>query len=387
MKRFWIFILASFAGFSQQIKVSVTNNLAFARKEIVSVPTSKLTKIVALGFETIHVKPKGKSENLVVQWLDPNADGKPDELLFQAEVPANSKSEYIIFSDNAFISKTTSETKAFSRFVPERTDDYAWENDKVAFRTYGPDAQNRFEQKRPNGTLSSGIDIWLKRTEKPVVDNWYLGYQSDPMFYHKDRGEGYDPYHVGASRGTGGTGIWIGDSLVVSKNFVGWKTIADGPLRTTFELVYAPFSDFGLTETKRISLDLGSNFYKAEVTYKSKKTVPNYAIGITLHKNEGEVKIDTKNGIFRHFEKIDDAFVGEGVIVSPVAIFDAFAHKSKTPDQSNLIILTDASRNLVYYAGFAWTKSGQIATVADWDEMLARQSKIVANPLVVKISN
>lgn len=371
--------------FAQEIPIFVTNDLDFDRKEIVSVPTSKLTKILKSGFKNIHVKRNGKSEDLIVQWLDSNADGKPDELLFQAEVLANSKSKYIIFFDDSFISDTKSETKAFSRFVPERTDDYAWENDKVAFRAYGPDAQNRFEQKRPNGTLSSGIDIWLKRTEKPIIDKWYSGYQSDPMFYHKDRGEGYDPYHVGASRGTGGTGIWIEDSLRVSKNFIGYKTIASGPLRTIFELFYAPFSEFGLAETKRISLDLGSNFYKSEIAYKSEKPIPNYAVGITLHKNEGEVNINKANGIVRHFEKIDDAFVGEGLIVDPKIISDAFAHKSKTPDQSNLILLMGANDKITYYAGFAWTKSGQISSVSDWDKMLVRQAKIVANPLVVEI--
>ena len=33
----------------------------------------------------------------------------------------------------------------FSRIVPERIDDYTWENDKVAFRTYGPAAQSLVE--------------------------------------------------------------------------------------------------------------------------------------------------------------------------------------------------------------------------------------------------
>ena len=30
------------------------------------------------------------------------------------------------------------EPKTFCRFVPERSDDFAWENDKIAFRAYGP---------------------------------------------------------------------------------------------------------------------------------------------------------------------------------------------------------------------------------------------------------
>ena len=33
------------------------------------------------------------------------------------------------------------EAMAFGRFVPEREDDFAWENDKVAFRVYGPNSK------------------------------------------------------------------------------------------------------------------------------------------------------------------------------------------------------------------------------------------------------
>ncbi|RZJ73826.1 DUF4861 family protein [Flavobacterium sp.] len=380
-----ILSLISFSAIAQKIQVSVKNDLHFDRTEIVSVPVAKLTKILKSGYANIHVTEKGKSGDLVVQWIDANLDGKPDELLFRAEVSAKAKSDYTIFWDGSYLSEAKSESTTFSRFVPERTDDYTWENDKVAFRTYGPDAQQRTEQKRENGTLSSGIDIWLKRTSEPIIDKWYAGYKTDPMFYHKDRGEGYDPYHVGASRGTGGTGIWKNDSLYVSKNFVGWKTIAKGPLRTIFELTYAPYFEFGVVETKRVSLDLGSNFTKFEIGLKTKAQLRDYAIGITLHKNEGEPKIDKGKGIFRHYEKIDDAFVGEGIIVDAKIVTDAFAHKSKTPDQSNLIVTTNAQSKLTYYAGFAWTKSGQISNVEDWDKMLEKQAQMIVKPLQVTI--
>ena len=62
----------------------------------------------------------------------------------------------------------------FCRFVPERSDDFAWENDRIAFRMYGPALER-------TGEISSGIDIWAKRTRKPVIERWY--YRTD---YHKD---------------------------------------------------------------------------------------------------------------------------------------------------------------------------------------------------------
>ena len=281
---------------------------------------------------------------------------------------------------------TESAITTYSRFVPERTDDYAWENDKVAFRTYGPDAQKRTEEKRPEGTLSSGIDLWLKRTDKSIINKWYGENVKKSGYYHIDHGEGYDPYHVGASRGTGGTGIWENNNLAVSKNFVNYKTIAVGPLRTVFELSYAPYSPYEVKETKRVSLDLGSNFSKFETTMDSHKAVPNITTGITLHDNKGEVKINKKEGWFRHAETIDGIFLGEGIVINPKLIKDAFPNVSKEKDQSNLVVIGKPKNNqLTYYAGFVWQKSGQIANESDWDTLLQKKAKILANPLKITI--
>ncbi|QBG48089.1 DUF4861 domain-containing protein [Verrucomicrobia bacterium S94] len=45
----------------------------------------------------------------------------------------------------------------FCRYVPERADDFVWENDKAAFRMYGPTFLK--------GKEDSGIDCWLKRVD------------------------------------------------------------------------------------------------------------------------------------------------------------------------------------------------------------------------------
>lgn len=369
----------------ESLTVTVKNNLSIERNEVVALSSKDIAGFIkGKNEKDIRIKNTvtGKMEPL--QWIDYDGDKNNDELLFMASVKPNSSAIYTVVS-NGSIPVPVSKIMTFSRFVPERTDDYTWENDKVAFRTYGPDAQMRTEQHRENGTLSSGIDIWLKRTPLPVINKWYKGYLTDPMFYHSDRGEGYDPYHVGASRGTGGTGIWEKDSLLVSKNFVDYKTIAVGPLRTVFELSYAPFSPYKVNETKRISLDLGSNFSKFEITHPSEKQVPNYATGITLHQNEGEAEVLTKEGIFAYHEKIDGTYLGEGIVMLPNIIEKAFVNKSKTKDQSNLIVVTKPSPKLTYYAGFVWEKSGQGANKADWDAMLLKQSKIIKSPLIVTV--
>src|SRR5690606_29554095 len=109
-----------------------------------------------------------------------------------------------------------------------------------------------------------GIDAFFKRVSYPIINKWYRNNAENKGAYHIDTGEGYDPYQVGASRGLGGTGVWDEDSLYVSSHFIRSKTIAEGPLRTLFELTYAPWDANGrtVTETKRISLDLGSHLFK-----------------------------------------------------------------------------------------------------------------------------
>lgn len=156
----------------------------------------------------------------------------------------------------------------------------------------------------PGATLTSGIDLWLKKVEYLIIDKWYARNLEESGYYHKDHGEGYDPYHVGKSRGTGGIGVWKGDTLLVSNNFTAYRTIAIGPLRTVFELDYAPWSEFGIQETKRISLDLGANFSKVEISLSPNRPVPNYTIGITLHEGEGEVILNDEKAYFSHWEQI-----------------------------------------------------------------------------------
>jgi hypothetical protein len=366
------------------INVEVKNNLDFNRKEIVSIPSAKLSGLLKKTSEkNVRIKAQGANEYLRTQWIDYNNDGVGDELLFEVDIKANSVANYTIVSDT--IKVTESKVTTYSRFVPERIDDYAWENNKVAFRAYGPVAQQLVEEHKEGGTLSSGIDLWLKKVEYSIIDSWYQKNVASPGYYHIEHGEGYDPYHVGASRGTGGAGIWENDSLQVAKNYTSYKTIATGPLRTVFELTYAPWSSYSVQETKRISLDLNSNFSKFEVRFSSDKKIPNYTLGITLHEKKGEVNINKVKGWFRHWEAIDSLFVGEGIVVSPAIIDTAFANDSKAPDQSNLLIVTNPEAKLTYYAGFAWTGSGQVSDVTQWDEMLDKQAKIIENPLQIII--
>lgn len=366
--------------------LTVKNSLDIDRPaSTVSVPLDTLKELVT-KYGADHVVVKDQDKLLVTQLVDTEGDGIPNELLFQTDIKAGEEKSFTIEAVKD-VAASAPEYTTYSRFVPERIDDYAWENDRVAFRTYGPKAQQITESGKPGGTLTSGMDCWFKRVAHPVIDKWYKKNLDTAGYYHIDHGEGYDPYHVGNSRGCGGIGIWAGDSLYVSKNFISYKTIASGPIRTIFELTYAPWNANGATvnEKKIISLDLGSNLSRYEVHIQSDKPLPNITTGITLHDEKGEVKRDSVTGWVRYWEPIDDSELGTGIVVAPQQVIALKEYRTTTKDQSHVLIVAKPEDVVVYYAGFGWKKSGQYTSAADWDQYLTNFSKQIASPLTIHI--
>jgi len=120
--------------------------------------------------------------------------------------------------------------KAFGRFVRERFDDFAWENDLIAHRTYG----KALETWKGEPLTSSTIDIWSKRTPKMVINDWYLADD-----YHSITAKARITIPRAKSRGCGGNGIWENGKLLTSSNFIDSNVLANGPIRILFELKYA----------------------------------------------------------------------------------------------------------------------------------------------------
>jgi hypothetical protein len=365
--------------------LTVKNTLDIDRTaETVSIPIDSIRDWVKeYGIENIRVKEGDRA--LVTQAIDKESDGIPDELLFQTNIEANEEKKFTIEPVKDTPSPSDSLFTTYSRLVPERIDDYAWENDRVAFRTYGPKAQQITESGKPGGTLTSGMDCWFKRVTYPIINKWYKKNLDTAGYYHIDHGEGYDPYHVGNSRGCGGIGVRDKDSLYVSRNFVSYKTIATGPIRTIFELSYAPWDANGhsINEKKIISLDLGSNLSRYEVYLESDQPLPNITIGITLHDKKGVVKKDSIQGWVRYWEPIDDSELGTGIVTDPSLIASLPEYRTPVKDQSHIFVVTKPANAVVYYAGFGWTKSGQYSSSDAWDLYLSNFSKRLVSPLAV----
>jgi hypothetical protein len=331
------------------------------------------------GFTLIDAETK---KEVVSQQVDEDGDGIMDAILFQPDIAANSEKIYnIYFSETA--AATDSIPACYSRFVPERTDDYAWENNRVAFRTYGPVAQRMVEDGAKGGTLSSGIDAWLKRVDYPIINKWYKKELETDGSYHKDDGEGLDNFHVGISRGVGGVAKKVDTSYYISKNFISWKTLNTGPIRTSFILKYADWDAAGtiISEEKKITLDYGQNLSRFEITLKGTDII---SAGLTLHKKEGEIGVSEIEGWLSYWEPHFDSELGTGILVPENEMVGYDHYLTNRKDASNLFAHININKNkAVYYAGFSWKKSGQYTTKSDWEDYLTTFSKHLKSPLEV----
>jgi hypothetical protein len=134
MKRIGISIVSALlvaSGMMAQKSVVVTNTSALARAgELVEVKSCckkdcKLTKPFIL---------KDNAGKEVGYQLIYNSQKEVTGFVFQANVKAKSSATYWIKAGTP----TPTTAKTFGRFVPERKDDFAWENDFAAYRMYGP---------------------------------------------------------------------------------------------------------------------------------------------------------------------------------------------------------------------------------------------------------
>ena len=256
-----------------------------------------------------------------------------------------------------------------ARQVPERMDDFAFENDKVAFRFYGPALHDSAE--------NNGTDCWLKRVETPVVNKWYQAHFQGKS-YHIDHGEGYDPFHVGSSLGCGGLALWQPqnqDPLLQPNVYKDFRVIEKNSRQVVFELDYL-WPEQNIQEVKRITLKQGSQLYHAQSQF-SQNGEPvqvKVAVGLTRHDGKALVDVNDDMHIIASWEKIDDSYVGTGVILPAQYTSEFVAQTSVEKDRDNAVLVTttDTQGKLEYYAGFVWQKAGHITTYFTWKEYLER---------------
>ena len=350
-----------------EIKVKIENTLDLPRKEEVieldwALLTQKNAQIMLAQFIVIN---STTAEQLPYQIIN-NESGKPEKLLVQISLTPLSNIELSIKKGTP----NTFKTKTFGRLVPERMDDFAWENDKIAFRMYGPALQ-------ATGEISSGIDVWAKRTPEMVIDKWYK--LND---YHKDNGEGLDFYKVGPTLGAGGIAPFANGKLCYSKNWASYKLLTTGALRTVFELSYQPwnFNGIEISETKRITLNAGSQLNQVEVIYDTKglDTIP-VVTGIIKRNENGVLVMDEQEGFMSYWEPANkkNGTTGIGIIVPD--------NKGMTVAENHLLAFSNAinKKPFKYFQGACWDKAGEIKNESDWTIYLKEYALKLHNPLII----
>ena len=155
--------------------------------------------------------------------------------------------------------KEAVQPKVYGRYVPERKDDFAWENEYAAFRMYGPAL-------RPENP-SNGVDLWLKASPELVVDSFYYREHVLGMPYHINYGKGLDCYKVGHTCGAGGLVVIANDTTWIGGAYDRWKILEQTPQRLVFRLEYDSLQVDGsvLQEQITITAEAGEPMNKAEV--------------------------------------------------------------------------------------------------------------------------
>ena len=357
--------------------VTVRNPIDLSRpSETIVLDAAQLRSLLPVDdVRKVHVRAEGSDKDLLVQAVDLNDDGVFDQLLFQADfAPKQTRVFQLTVGDRQIAA--ASDYKTYGRFVRERRDDFAWENDRIAHRMYGKELETFPRDK----LISSSVDVWTKRVRNLVINNWYM--VDD---YHKDHGEGADLYAAGATRGNGGTGIWADGKLYVSANFRESKVYAVGPIRVLFELTYDAWDATGVkvSEKKRVSLDAGQNLDRFESYYTFQGNAGNlaHAIGIRRLKTTGK-QPGSDRSILTTWEPVKEGGdLGQAVIVDPSVV------KDQAEDDLNYYLLTKIQPGApcVQYSGFAWTMAGDFKTAADWQRYVSDFAARLRSPLEVKL--
>jgi hypothetical protein len=388
-------LLAAHAGAADRLTVTASHDLDAARpSETIVVPwrdvnaalPGALIQHLVVKDAAGHVLPY-QVTNVAPQAKDPQGVGAAyGELLFQHDfAPGEQTATFVVEKSDALTPPFA--PKTFARYVPERLDDFAWENDVIGHRTYGP----ALAAPAPPGSgkevlETSGLDIWFKRVDYPVVDRWY---NKGHDHYHKDEGEGMDMYNVGRSRGAGGTGVWADGRLATSGNYATWKVLANGPVRAVFELTYDAWDAAGtkVAEVKRFTVDAGHQLDRIDSTFTFAGPAA-LTVGVGLNKTPADkkqsprialVRDDADHALLQWVEQATNGAFGTAILLP--------ASTGYAEDALNDLVLAkvESGQPLRYWVGAAWDRAGRITSKGAWQAYVAAEARRIAHPVRITL--
>ena len=402
-------VWGKFDGNYQPVVVRVSNPSKFKRDcetielDQKSFPAQLRLRIIKPGYFTVM---DSVSSRILDSQVYASVTGRVlDKLLFQVDLAPGETRTFYVLDAYALAAVPPPIVKTSARYVPERFDDFAWESDRIAHRTYG------LALIKAEHTISSGPDVWIKKDRGLTVDTMYR-----TKHYHEDNGSFMDDYRVGKSRGCGGVGIWDGKKLYTSSNYRGWKLITSGPIRSEFELTYDAW-DAGngrmVSETKHYSIDAGSWFTKAQCTFTSDdKSSLTLGVGLAERacptNREEFIAHDLNEGWLTYWQPEDQPKGTTAVaIVLPKGAVQAFTndnpgmpdsvkhaavpqptHEGYPAIRNQLAITqTGVGQPLEYYFGACWDRSGDFTNHKQWEAYVKRFAERRDLPLQVTVGN
>ncbi len=363
------------------IKVIVSNDEPIQRQELAEVNVDDVYSRMGVQKGASLVVKNALGQEVAYQIT---YDGK---LLIDAAVRPCGQATYTISAGKPQQMKTFVTGKMY----PERVDDIAWENDRTAYRLYGPALQR-------SGEKAYGIDVWVKNTPDLEVDKRYqveLGNhakiqqlikegKSDEAkqmeiatTYHFDHGYGLDCYKVGPTLGCGTPALMENGLLVMPYSYRTYKILDNGPLRFTVELEYNPTTANGnknVVEHRIISLDKGSNFNKMTVWYEGITRSTDIAAGVVVHEEDMQsfkcgrdfvaYADPTDNPAAQNFQIYVAALFPNGISETRPLLYDAPRNGAAGHVVGILRDYKNAER-YTYYFGSAWSKN-DVRTFDEW---------------------
>lgn len=266
------------------------------------------------------------------------------------------------------------EARVMARFVPERYDDFIFENNLIAGRFYGEALESC-----GNGQITSpGIDVWVKTPGALVANQRYVDELEHGKTYHINWGNGKDCYKVARSLGAGASSPIInGQPALPATNFRSHEILENTPEKVVFVLNYPEWEQDGVTVSlsKKITVTPDTYFVKAEDTYTFSGDSLTVAAGVNRHiaqnilyaeKFENDRYAIWEGASDQSIEEDPDSRVGVAVVV-PEATFNAV-----TEDGGHALVGKTLKQGEVftYWFGSCWN-GGDIKTAEEWIKLVS----------------
>ena len=386
------------SGNRATLKVSISNPANEYREQVAELPADTIFKRLKIqGGREFIVFDAGGLE--VPYQL--SSDGK---VLIEAGVRPKGTQTFNIRRGTPKVYKTV----CYGRIFPERKDDFAWENDRGAYRVYGPALQK-------TGEKSYGVDVWTKNTPELVLDQRYWvedvvmmpaveklrkenRQRGDSLYrlnsYHNDHGRGSDLYRVGATLGCGTPALIVDDELIYPYCFKTYRILDEGPLRFSVQLDYESkvIGEDTITEHRIITLDKGSNFNRSTVWYDGFTTVVELATGVVVHQEDRNSVVLAKDYV--HYADPTDNIPVNNCQLFVAALFpdgvnETAIRQFKKVDSGAVghalgIVDNYSGLPYTYYFGSAWSKF-DVRTQAEWQQRIDWKLRNVRQPLTIDI--